>query len=226
MSASRPSLAFTPSRAAANLAPVAKKTPTPRRATALLAAVLTVVAPAFLAFASAQDVEIESHVFDIARKLRCPVCVSESVADSNAQLAQQMRALIQQQLEEGRSEEQIYAYFQARYGDWIMLEPPKRGIHLLVWLLPVVVAIAAVVTVALLARRWLAAARTPVQADEGDVARVRAQLGRADADASAVQADAGASAYRGDTDASEPKGDADASGRMGDAGATGPKGDA
>jgi len=211
-------LAFTPSRAAANLAPVAKKTPTPRRATALLAAVLTVVATAFLAFASAQDVEIESRVFDIARKLRCPVCVSESVADSNAQLAQQMRALIQQQLEEGRSEEQIYAYFQARYGDWIMLEPPKRGIHLLVWLLPVVVAIAAVVTVALLARRWLAAARTPVQADEGDVARVRAQLGRTDADANGDRSGAGTVGERegaeptgrpgGGTAAAEPRGDA------------------
>ncbi|MFO7546322.1 MAG: cytochrome c-type biogenesis protein CcmH [Trueperaceae bacterium] len=175
----------------------------PRRATPVLAAVLALVASAFLAFTFAQDVEIESRVFDIARKLRCPVCVSESVADSNAQLAQQMRALIQQELEEGRSEEQIYAYFQARYGDWIMLEPPKRGIHLLVWLLPVLVAVAAVVTVALLARRWLAAARTPVQADQDDVARVRAQLGRPDADASG--------------DAAGPTQDADAAGPTGDA---------
>jgi cytochrome c-type biogenesis protein CcmH len=161
-----------------------------RRGPAVLAAVLALAASAFLAFAFAQDVEIESRVFDIARKLRCPVCVSESVADSNAQLAQQMRALIQQQLEEGRDEEQIYAYFQARYGDWIMLEPPKRGIHLFVWLLPMLVAIAAVVTVAVLARRWLAAARTPVQADEHDLERVRAQLGRSEADAAGPTGDA------------------------------------
>lgn len=158
-----------------------------RRKRKVFAAALALLALAFAAFA--QDVEIESRVFDIARKLRCPVCVSESVADSNAQLAQQMRALIQQQLEEGRSEDQIYAYFQARYGDWIMLEPPKRGIHLLVWLLPVIVAIAAVVTVALLARRWLAAARTPVQADADDVARVRAQLGAPGTDAAGPTGD-------------------------------------
>src|SRR5690606_41689492 len=116
------------------------------------------------------------------------------------------------------SEEHTYAYFQARAGDWIMLEPPKRGIHRLVWRLPVVVAVAAVVTVALLARRWLAAARTPVQADEGDVARVRAQLGRADANATGDRSGAGTVGERegaeptgrpgGGTAAVEPKGDA------------------
>ena len=177
MSAFRPSLPSTPSRAGPNLAPAAAtRTPTPRRATALLAAVLTVVASSFLAFASAQDVQIESRVFDIARKLRCPVCVSESVADSNAQLAQQMRALIQQQLEEGRSEAQIFAYFTNRYGDWIMLEPPRRGIHLVVWILPVVAGLSGVAAVVFLVRRWLASAREPIVVDQAQLDRVRADL--------------------------------------------------
>src|SRR5688572_13018433 len=103
----------------------------------LLGLVAAVLGALFSGHASAQEVELESRVFEIARQLRCPVCVSESVADSSAQLAQQMRALIQQQLEEGRSEAQIFAYFTNRYGDWIMLEPPRRGIHLVVWILPV-----------------------------------------------------------------------------------------
>lgn len=141
---------------------------------ALLAALL--IAPV----GSAQELQLESRTFNIARQLRCPVCTSESAADSNAQIAQQMRALIQDQLEEGKSEEEIFAYFQARYGDWIMLNPPKRGIHLLAWLLPLVAAIVAVSVVAILARRWLAAARAPIVVSEEELARVRAQLSSED----------------------------------------------
>jgi len=131
--------------------------------------------------AAAQEVELESRVFEIARQLRCPVCVSESVADSSAQLAQQMRELIQQQLEEGRSEAQIFSYFTNRYGDWIMLDPPKRGIHLVAWLLPVIVAVLALATVALLVRRWLANSRKPIEATPEELERVRRQLGAAGA---------------------------------------------
>jgi cytochrome c-type biogenesis protein CcmH len=102
------------------------------------------------------------------------------VADSNAQLAQQMRQLIQQQLEEGRSEAQIYSYFTNRYGDWIMLDPPKRGIHLVVWVLPVVVGLAGLAVVALLMRRWMATARQPIEVGQDALDRVRAELENGD----------------------------------------------
>lgn len=130
-----------------------------------------------IGFGYSQQVQLESRVFQIAGQLRCPVCVSESVADSNSQIAVQMRELIQQQLVEGRSEAEIYAYFQARYGDWIMLDPPKRGVHLLVWVLPVVALTVALVVLALLARRWLRAAKTPIEVEAADLARVRRELG-------------------------------------------------
>lgn len=140
---------------------------------ALLAAVLAVL----LGSALAQDVEIGSRAFDIARNLRCPVCVSESVADSSAQIAQQMRTVIQERIDEGLSDQQIYAYFQESYGDWIMLQPPKRGVHLLVWLLPVLVGLTSIAVVAVLARRWLAASNTPIDASAEELARVRQLLG-------------------------------------------------
>ena len=79
----------------------------------------------------AAAVQLQSRVFEIARQLRCPVCVSESVGDSNASIAIEMRNQIQDQLEAGRSEAEIMAFFQERYGDWILLEPPRRGVHLL-----------------------------------------------------------------------------------------------
>lgn len=127
-------------------------------------------------WAVAQDVELQSHAFEIARQLRCPVCVSESVADSNAQIAQQMRQVIQQQLEEGRSEAQIFSYFINRYGDWIMLDPPKRGIHLVVWVLPVVAGLTGLAVVSVLVRRWLATARQPIEVGQAALDRVRAEL--------------------------------------------------
>lgn len=128
----------------------------------------------------AQEVQLQARVFEIAGQLRCPVCVSESVADSNAPLAQQMRQLIQQQLEEGRSEAEIFAYFTSRYGDWIMLDPPKRGVHLLVWLLPVLAVAIGVVFISLAVRRWLARSREAPDVDQDDLERVRAELRASD----------------------------------------------
>ncbi len=141
-----------------------------RHLTAALTAVLV------LGGAFAQAVQLDSRVFDIARQLRCPVCTSESVADSSVELAQQMRQIIKEQLEAGRSEDEILSYFQARYGDWILLDPPKRGLHLVVWVLPVAGAVAGVAALAVLGRRWVTRSREPVEVDPADVARVRAEL--------------------------------------------------
>lgn len=156
----------------------------PARLGALLACLLA------LAFGLAQAVQLDSRVFEIARQLRCPVCTSESVADSSVELAQQMRQIIKDQLEAGRSEREILAYFQQRYGDWILLDPPKRGVHLLVWLLPVVVGAAAVVVVISMARRWLAASAKTEDVSQADLERVRAALaGAAKVDDAATDAE-------------------------------------
>ena len=66
--------------------------------------------------------------------------------------------------------------FTNRYGDWIMLEPPKRGLHLVVWVLPVVAGLAGLAVVALLVRRWLATARQPIVVGQEALDRVRAEL--------------------------------------------------
>lgn len=124
------------------------------------------------------DVELSDRAFAIARKLRCPVCTAESVADSDAEISAEMRTLIQQQLDAGKSETQIVRYFKQRYGDWILLDPPKRGVHLLVWLLPALAFLAGAVALVLLVRRWRAAADATPQADPDAVARVRSALAR------------------------------------------------
>ena len=72
----------------------------------------------------------------IASRLRCPVCQSVSVAESPSEQARDMREIIAQQLAEGRSDEEIIAFFVDRYGEWIILAPPARGGTLALWLLP------------------------------------------------------------------------------------------
>lgn len=127
--------------------------------------------------AAAQDLELDPRVFDIGRELRCPTCVAESVSDSNAAIAREMRAMIQEQLDQGSSRSEVLAFFQERYGDWILYNPPMRGLNLIVWALPVVVALLAVAYVARLLRRWRAAADTaPDDVDPDDLDRVRAEL--------------------------------------------------
>lgn len=85
----------------------------------------------------------ERQMLTIAAQLRCAVCQNESVAESHAQLAQDMRALIRDQLAAGRSEGQIIAWFHERYGDYILMRPPVRGSGALLWLAPGVILLAA-----------------------------------------------------------------------------------
>lgn len=81
----------------------------------------------------------EEQVRAIASRLRCPVCQNESVADSPSELAAQMREEIRRRLQQGEPPEVIIAYFVSRYGEWILLDPPRRGLGWVVWLAPVAV---------------------------------------------------------------------------------------
>jgi len=126
--------------------------------------------------ATNSDIEISDRAYAIARQLRCPVCTAESVADSNAEIAGEMRRLIQQQLDAGKSRQQIIAYFRQRYGDWILLDPPKSGLHLVVWLLPLLALLGGGTALGLMIRRWRAAAETTPDAPDEDLERVRGAL--------------------------------------------------
>jgi len=82
--------------------------------------------------------DLDDRARAIAKKLQCPVCQTISVADSPSDLAAQMRAIIRQKLAEGWTEEQIINYFVERYGDGVLLEPPRQGFGLLAWVGPAV----------------------------------------------------------------------------------------
>lgn len=120
-----------------------------------------------------------SRAYRIEQELRCPVCQSVSIAESPSQTAQVMRAEVVRQVRAGRSGQQIIGYFRARYGDWVVLDPPARGVTLGLWLLPLIAAITGIA--ALLARaRHSRAAPPPVPVPDRErvaaaVAAIRAQ---------------------------------------------------
>ena len=82
------------------------------------------------------ETEIDQKVREIAKTLRCTVCQTENIWESGAPLAHQMREAVRERVVQGQSAEQIRAYFHSRYGDYIMMEPPKQGINWLIWLAP------------------------------------------------------------------------------------------
>src|SRR5260370_7570566 len=80
---------------------------------------------------------LDQRVQNVASQLKCPICQGESVADSPSQLAQEMRGVIRQQLQAGRSEQQVVQYFVDRYGQQIVWSPPWQGFTLLAFLVPI-----------------------------------------------------------------------------------------
>ncbi|HSD96211.1 MAG TPA: cytochrome c-type biogenesis protein [Sulfuricaulis sp.] len=76
---------------------------------------------------------LERQVLDIAKDLRCTVCQNQPVSESNADLAHDMRAIIREQLQAGKSRDEIVKYFVDRYGDYVLMKPPKRGSGAIVW---------------------------------------------------------------------------------------------
>jgi len=90
----------------------------------------------FIAFQVDADT-LEDQIAEISGELMCPVCEGQSVAESNAQLARDMRAVIKTKLLEGKSKEEIIDYFVSSYGETILASPPPKGFSVILWLLPV-----------------------------------------------------------------------------------------
>jgi cytochrome c-type biogenesis protein CcmH len=100
------------------------------------------------------DSILEARTTAVAQTLRCPVCKGESIQDSPAELAQQMRGVVRDQLRAGKTPEEVRSYFAARYGEWILLEPRMTGLNVLLYAFPVVLVLGGLAFVAFLVRRW------------------------------------------------------------------------
>lgn len=121
---------------------------------------------------AAEDPRLEERVMAIAAELRCPVCQNQSIAESDADLAKDLRDRIREQLQQGRSEGDIVGYMTARYGDFVLWRPPFKPTTLLLWLGPVLLVVVGLV--ALFCR--LARERNAGEIDLSETERARAAL--------------------------------------------------
>jgi cytochrome c-type biogenesis protein CcmH len=109
------------------------------------------------------ETALDVQVREIAKTLRCTVCQNESIWDSKAELAHEMRDVIRERLIQGQTRDEIMAYFLGRYGDYILLEPRKAGVNWLLWAGPFVLLIVGGSLLYRVLRRWVA--QTPAPED-------------------------------------------------------------
>jgi cytochrome c-type biogenesis protein CcmH len=108
------------------------------------------------------DPALEARARDLSKGLRCLVCQNQSIDDSDAGLARDLRVLVRERIAAGETNEQVIAFVTARYGDYVLLEPPVKPATLLLWYGPAAILVIGAVAVVVYVRRRNRAA--PAQA--------------------------------------------------------------
>jgi len=149
-----------------------------RRALAL-AAVLLISLPALAVEPTEmlKDPALEARARTLSRELRCVVCQNQSIDDSQAEVAHDMRIAVRERLTAGDSDRAVMDYMVARYGDYVLLEPPFKPRTLLLWLgAPLVLLVAGAAL--LFAARRRPAIVPPAPLDDAEKRRLDALLKR------------------------------------------------
>ncbi len=95
------------------------------------------IPPAEYAYTQLRDPRQEAEAVDLMQTLRCLVCQGQSIADSDAEMAGDMRALVRRRIEAGESPEQIRSWLIERYGNWVTYDPPVEPITWPLWAAPI-----------------------------------------------------------------------------------------
>lgn len=135
---------------------------------AALALLLLVQAPAFAVEPSEMlsDPVLEQRAREISTQLRCVVCQNQTIDDSNAPLASDMRQLVRERLLAGDSNEEVIDYIVDRYGNFVLLRPPVQANTLALWIAPFAVLAAALVGLFMQMRARAPAANAPLSEQE------------------------------------------------------------
>jgi cytochrome c-type biogenesis protein CcmH len=120
---------------------------------------------------AADDPALEERLRRMAGELRCLVCQNQSLADSNADLAIDLRNQVREQMRAGRSDAQIRAWLTQRYGDFVLYRPPLKTTTVLLWFGPVLLLVIAVTSLVITVRRR----RQQSAAELSDAERARAE---------------------------------------------------
>ncbi len=131
----------------------------------IVLAALTILSGAALA---QEEEGLEERAVALDKQLICPVCPGESIHESRATLAKQMRAIVRERLAAGQSEQEILDYFVSVYDKGVLAEPPKEGFTLAIWVVPplaLALGVAAAVVALRTMRRRQAVSTGPASAD-------------------------------------------------------------
>ena len=112
------------------------------------------------------DPALEARARTLGQELRCLVCQNESIDDSNADLARDLRTIVREKLTAGDSDQQVLDFVTARYGDFVLLRPPVRAGTLVLWFGPLLLLVAAIIAVTLRRRGRSKAEPAPLSSDE------------------------------------------------------------
>lgn len=128
-----------------------------RKYLSLFSFLFTVLVPA----QAADDAALEQRVQRISEELRCLVCQNQSLADSNADLAVDLKNKVREQLKQGASEKDVINFMTARYGDFVLYRPPLKATTLLLWFGPGLLLAAGLIALFVRLRRRAAVAAEP-----------------------------------------------------------------
>ena len=151
------------------------------RKLALVVTLLALVTPN-LAFAVTpdeilKDPALETRARNLSRELRCMVCQNQSIDDSEAPLAKDLRVLVRERLTQGDSDRQVLDYLVSRYGDFVLLKPPFKLETLLLWILPPLALLAGLAGIIVLARRRTTSSAPPEPLSSEEQAKVATLVG-------------------------------------------------
>ena len=93
----------------------------------------------FFLFSVLQSTETNPELIEIYKNLRCLICQGQSVADSNSDFASTIKIVIQDQIKEGKTKDEIYNFLISKYGEWIVYKPTFTRTNFLLWFLPYLV---------------------------------------------------------------------------------------
>lgn len=114
-----------------------------------------------------EDPALEARARALSKELRCLVCQNESIDDSNAQLARDLRILVRERLTEGDSDQQVITYLTDRYGEFVLLRPRFSGATMILWLSgPILFLLAAFAALRFVRSRGTRPETTPLSAEE------------------------------------------------------------
>jgi cytochrome c-type biogenesis protein CcmH len=122
------------------------------------------------------DANLEARARALSRELRCMVCQNQSIDDSDAPLAKDLRVLVRERITKGDSDEQVMDFLVSRYGEFVLLKPTFEWHTAILWLTPLIVLLAGVIAILTAVRRRRVGTPLPLPLDADEERQLREVL--------------------------------------------------